>query len=189
MAGASSRIPKFRSAEYWAALEPIANELISTSANHPLPSAHSSARVLQQLSNRGFGYVSLFDLCAMLVLAAPRAPTLPDASAPGTALTADTEPEEAAPPAGSEAELARGPVTVSAHPTERHKEHLRNLEAAVAGALLISPSQPRARSVVQRALAARGNTVRDATAVYGIVCDLLAQQLSEGSLRPRTPSD
>jgi hypothetical protein len=86
-----------------------------------------------------------------------------------------TELTPTAPAVGPIAELKRGPVTVSAHPTDRHIQHLRELEAGVAEALLISPDHPKARSAVRRALMVRGHTAQDATAVYGIVCELIAR--------------
>ncbi|MFJ5951335.1 hypothetical protein [Streptomyces noursei] len=63
-------------------------------------------------------------------------------------------------------------MTVAARPTERHVQRLRELEDAVAEALLINPEQPQARDAARRALMAGGRTVRDAIAVYGIVCEL-----------------
>lgn len=182
MAGASSRIPPFRSAEYWAALETIADELITEPAGHAQRSPEGARRTLQRLSNQGFGHLSLFDLCTLLVLAVPRVPAeRPDEGAPHVAFPTSTEPAPLAPPAGSIAELKRGPVTIAAHSTERHVRHLRELEAAAAEALSISPTHPRARSTVRRALMARGSSIRDATTVYGIVCELIARRAHAAS--------
>lgn len=173
MAPAPSPISSFRTADYWAALEAIADDLI----NHTLHPTHRSSGTsgdargtLQRLSSRGFGPASLFDLCALLVLAAPRSPAEPsDSGDRAPAIPPPTEPT---------AELKRGPVTVTAHPTERHIQHLRALEEAVAEALLISPDHPRARGTVRRALKARGHTVQDATVVFGIVCELFDRSAS-----------
>ncbi|MEU3640921.1 hypothetical protein AB0H23_32445 [Streptomyces albogriseolus] len=173
MAAAFSPSSSFRTAEYWAALETIADDLINHTMPHAVRLSGDARGTLQRLSSRGFGPVSLFDLCALLVLAASRAPAehpcagnhAPENPPPGT-------PTTVAPHAAPITELKRGPVTVSAHPTERHFQHLRELEEAVAEALLISPEQPRARDAARRALMARGRTVQDATAVYGIVCEL-----------------
>lgn len=178
MAAPSSRIPPFRSAEYWAALGTIADEFINETTRHAQRSPDDACGTLQKLSNRGFGHLSLFDLCALLVLAVPRAPCeCPDAGARGAAILPATQPTPTTPPANAIAELKRGPVTVAAHPTERYVQHLRELEAGVAEALSISPEHPRARSTVRRALMARGNSIRDATAVYGIVCELMPRSL------------
>ncbi|MGW6145799.1 hypothetical protein ACWFR4_48715, partial [Streptomyces sp. NPDC055140] len=73
--------------------------------------------------------------------------------------------------------LKRGPVTVARHPTERHVQRLRELETAVAEALLVSREHPGARGAVRRALMA-GRSVQDATAVYGIVCELFEPPVS-----------
>ncbi|MGW6145803.1 hypothetical protein ACWFR4_48735, partial [Streptomyces sp. NPDC055140] len=74
MAAAPSRRSSFRTAEYWAALEVIADDLINQAASHtPHPSGDARG-TLQRLSSRGFGPVSLFDLCALLILAAPGSP-------------------------------------------------------------------------------------------------------------------
>lgn len=181
MAGASLRIPRFRSDEHWVTLQAIADELISTPASVPLCSPDEGGRrALQQLSSRGFGYAGLFDLCALLVLAAPREPALKGTACPDAAVSAAAEPGATAPPSSSLAILRRGPVMVSTHPTERHVEHLRALETAVAEALLISPERPSARSAVRRALMARGSTAHDATTVYGIVCELIFARPSDG---------
>ncbi|MFI6283081.1 hypothetical protein [Streptomyces sp. NPDC050988] len=175
MSAASSRRPSFRTAEYWAALEAIAGDLINETAPHTQRLPVDARRTLQRLSSRGFGPLSLFDLCALLVLATPRASAAsPDAGARVPSMPLPTEPMATAPAAGPIAELKRGPVTVAAHPTERHIQHLRELEEGVAEARLISSEHPRARSAVRRALMARGRTVQDATAVYGIVCELIA---------------
>ncbi|MFE1781080.1 hypothetical protein ACFW9F_00430 [Streptomyces sp. NPDC059506] len=172
MAPVSSPKPSFRTAEYWAALEAIANDLINHTLHHIYGSADDSGDALgtlQRLSSRGFGPVSLFDLCALLILAAPRSPVEPSGAGDRAKTISPTKPVA---PAASIAELKRGPVTVAAHPTERHVQHLRELEQAVAEALLINPDHPRARGAVRRALMARGRTVQDAAAVYGIVCEL-----------------
>lgn len=175
MSAASSRRPLFRTSEYWAALEAIADDLINEIEPHTQRPLRDGPGALQRLSSCGFGPLSLFDLCALLVLATPRSPAEPpkvDARVPAT--PPPTEPTPTAPATGPVAELKRGPVTVAAHPTERHIQHVRDLEACVAEALLISPEHPRARSTVRRALMARGRTVRDATAIYGIVCEQFA---------------
>lgn len=154
-------------------LETITDDLISHPVCHTPCSSEASGDVrgtLQRLSSRGFGPVSLFDLCALLILAAPRSPAKPSGVGDHTKTIWPTEP--VAPAAASMAELKRGPVTVAAHPTECHVQHLRELEEAVAEALLISPDHPRARGAVCRTLMARGRTVHDAAAVYGIVCEL-----------------
>ncbi|MET8816126.1 hypothetical protein ABZW47_29505 [Streptomyces sp. NPDC004549] len=177
MAGASSRIPPFRSVEYWAALETIADEFLTETAGHAQPSPDGARRTLKMLSSQGFGHLSLFDLCALLLLAVPRVPAerLVE-GAPDVAFPVVPEPAPLAPSAGSTADLKRGPVTIAVHATERHVQHLRELEAAAAEALLISPTHPRARSTVRRALMARGSSIRDATAVYGIVCELIVRR-------------
>jgi hypothetical protein len=179
MAAAPSRRSSFRTAEYWAAIEVIADDLINHTAPHtPRPSGDARG-TLQRLSSRGFSPVSLFDLCALLVLAAPCSPAEPsgpDDRAP--AILPPTESTPTAPAAAPIAELKRGPVTVVAHPAERHVQHLRELEEAVAEALSVSPEHPRARDAVRRALMARGRTVQDATAVYGIVCELFERPAS-----------
>ncbi|MEU3872682.1 MULTISPECIES: hypothetical protein [Streptomyces] len=179
MAAAPSPRPSFRSAAYWAELKAIADDLI----NHTTPGSPQTfgegRGALQRLSNRGFGPASLFDLCTLLVLAAPR----PPADAPPTGESdpvtplPPTTPASSARPAAT-AELTRGPVTVAARPTERRLQHLRALEGAVAEALSISPEQPRARDAARRALMARGRTVQDATAVYGIICELFGHAAS-----------
>lgn len=170
MAAAFSPRSSFRTAAYWAALEAIAGDLINHTAPHSAQASGGTRNALQRLSNRGFGPVSLFDLCALLVLAAPR----PPAGAPDTGERAPVTPPPSASPAATE-ELIRGPVTVAVRPTERHLQHLQELEGAVAEALLISPAQPRARDAARRALMARGRTVQDATAVYGIVCEHMSR--------------
>ncbi|MCX4826865.1 hypothetical protein OG883_45340 [Streptomyces sp. NBC_01142] len=178
MAGAPSRRSSFRTAEYWAAIEVIADDLINHTAPHtPRPSGDARG-TLQRLSSRGFGPVSLFDLCALLVLAAPRSPAVLSGPGDRTPAIPPPEPTPTAPAAAPIAELKRGPVTVAAHPTERHIQHLRELEEAVAEALLVSPEHPRARGAVRRALMAGGRTVQDATAVYGIVCELFERPAS-----------
>ncbi|MFD8897585.1 hypothetical protein [Streptomyces ardesiacus] len=180
MAPASSPSSSFRTADYWAALEAIADDLINYKLHHaPRPSGTSGdARgTLQRFSSRGFGRASLFDLCALLVLAAPRSPVEPsDAGDRAPAIPPPTESTAQA--AAAITELKRGPVTVAAHLTERHIQHLRALEEAVAEALLISPDHPRARGSVRRALMARGHTVQDATVVFGIVCELFDRSAS-----------
>ncbi|RNG30446.1 hypothetical protein [Streptomyces botrytidirepellens] len=167
----SSRRSSFRTAEYWAAIEAIADDLI----NETMPSRDARG-TLQRLSNRGFGPASLFDLCTLLALAAPRPPAEP--TGPGDRAPAMEPPAEESPAAlaaAPVAELKRGPVTVAAHPTAHQLQHLRELEASVAEALLISPEHPRVRDAVRRALMARGSTVHDATVVYGIVCELFTR--------------
>jgi hypothetical protein len=180
MTAASSPNSSFQTAEYWAALEAIADDLINHTL-HPTPRSSEASRdargALQRLSSRGFGPVSLFDLCALLVLSAPRSPAEPSGAgdcAPAT--PAPTEPTARA--AAPIAELKRGPVTVATHPTKRHIQHVRALETSVAEALLISPDHPRARGAVRRALMARGRTVQDATVVFGIVCELFDRAAS-----------
>ncbi|MCX4681444.1 hypothetical protein OG413_40310 [Streptomyces sp. NBC_01433] len=179
MAAASSRRPSFRTAEYWAAIEAMADDLIYHTASRN-PHASGNARgTLQRLSNCGFGPTSLFDLCTLLVLAAPRSPAEPcgpGGRAPATA--SPTEPTPGVPTAAPIAELKRGPVTVTTHATKRHVQHLRELEGAVAEALLVSPEHPRARDAVRRALMTGGRAVQDATAVYGIVCELFERTAS-----------
>lgn len=185
MAGASLRIPRFRSDEHWVTLQAIADELISTPASALLRSPDEGGRrALQQLSSRGFGYAGLFDLCALLVLAVHREPAFMGTAGTDAALPTAAEQGATAPPASSFATLSRGPVTVSAQPTEHHVEYLRDLEAAVADALLIRPERPGARSAVRRALMARGSTVRDATTVYGIVCQLICKRPSDDRALP-----
>ncbi|MYS33633.1 hypothetical protein K388_05975 [Streptomyces sp. KhCrAH-43] len=170
MAAASLPRSSFRTAEYWAALEAVADGLINHAADDAARRSWDAPGTLRRLSSRGFGPVSLFDLCALLVLAAPRLatePAVPAAGAPGV------PPHVAPPPVTAPiAEVKRGPVTVAAHPTDRNVKHLQELEDAVAEALLVDPQHPRARDAARRALMARGRTVQDATAVYGIVCEL-----------------
>ncbi|WP_440580950.1 hypothetical protein [Streptomyces sp. PT19] len=168
MAAASSLRSSFRTPAYWAALEVIADDLINHGADDASRSSWDAAGTLRRLSGGGFGPVSLFDLCALLVLAAPR---------PAVAVSADTAlgvPSHASPPAGTATitALKRGPVTVATHPTDRLVQHLQELESAVAEALLVDSACPGARDVVRRALVARGRTAQDAVAVYGIVCEL-----------------
>lgn len=169
MAAAPSPRSSFRTAEYWTALEAIADDLINHAVDGTARRAWDAPGTLRKLSGRGFGPVSLFDLCALLVLAAPRPatqPAVPAAGAPGT-------PPHVAPPVTAPiTELKRGPVTVAAHPTNRNVQHLQELEDAVAEALLVDPQHPRSRDAARRALMSRGRTVQDATAVYGIVCEL-----------------
>ncbi|MFH0246089.1 hypothetical protein ACGRHY_27570 [Streptomyces sp. HK10] len=170
MAASSSPRSSFRTAEYWTALEAIADDLINHAVDDAARRSWDAPATLQRLSGRGFGPVSLFDLCALLVLAAPRPavePAFSAAGAPGVA-------PHVAPPPGTApiTELKRGPVTVTAHPTDRHVQHLQELEGAVAEARLVDPKHPKARDATRRALMARGRTVQDATAVYGIVCEL-----------------
>ncbi|MFF8617900.1 hypothetical protein [Streptomyces sp. NPDC015350] len=180
MAASSSRSSFFRTAEYWAAIEAIADNLIHASEPHARRvNSRDACRVLQMLSSRGFGPMSLFDLCALLILAVPRSPAEPAST--GTRSPAMAPPTGAAPTAltaEAVAELKRGPVTVAAYPTERQIQHLEELEGDVAKALLISPEHPRARTAVRRALMARGRTARDAIAIYGIVCALIARDTS-----------
>lgn len=175
MPAASSRIPLFRSAEYWAALEAIADELVDETVAHPQSPPVGARGALKRLSSRGFGHLSLFDLCCLLVLAAPRAPESPDAGVPVPETLPPTKLTPASASADPIAELKRGPVTMATHPTERHRQHLRDLEAAVAEAWSVRREHPRARSAVRRALMARGSTIHDATAVYGIVCELITR--------------
>ncbi|MFJ9580706.1 hypothetical protein ACIRQF_30490 [Streptomyces sp. NPDC101191] len=174
MAAAQSRRPPFRTAAYWAALEAIADDFVNMAVPRAQPRTGDAGGALKSLSSRGFGPLSLFDLSAVLVLAEPRPVAEPaDASPRLPAMLSPAEPT--APDANPVTEIKRGPVTVAAHPTQRHMEHLRELEASVAEAFLISPDHPRARSAVRRALMARGSTVQDATVVYGIVCELLGR--------------
>lgn len=171
MVAASSSRSSFRTAEYWAALEAIADDLISHAVDDTARRSWDAPGTLQRLSGRGFGAVSLFDLCALLVLAAPRPAVEPAGSAAGAA---GVPPNVAPPPVTAlTTELRRGPVTVTAHPTGRHVQHLQDLEDAVAEARSVDPEHPRARDAARRALMARGRTVQDAIAVYGIVCELL----------------
>ncbi|MFD7954283.1 hypothetical protein ACFV4X_12380 [Streptomyces ardesiacus] len=170
MAAASTHRSSFRTAEYWAALEAIADDLVNHAVDESARRSWDAPGTLQRLSGRGFGPVSLFDLCALLVLAAPRPAVEPAVSAAG----APGVPPHVSPPLVTApiTELKRGPVTVTAHPTGRHVQHLQELEDAVAEALLVGPAHPNARDAARRALMSRGRTVQDATAVYGIVCEL-----------------
>ncbi|MGW3387371.1 hypothetical protein [Streptomyces cinereoruber] len=170
MAAASSPRSSFRTTEYWVALEAMADDLINHGEDDTARRSWDAPSTLQRLSSRGFGPVSLFDLCALLVLAAPRPAIEPAASA----ADAPGVPPRPAPSRVTApiTELKRGPVTVATHPTDRHVQHLQELENAVAEARLVDPKHPKARDAARRALMARGRTVRDATAVYGIVCEL-----------------
>ncbi|MGC5264071.1 hypothetical protein ACPXCO_23935 [Streptomyces cyaneofuscatus] len=182
MAAAPSRRSSFRTAEYWAVLEAIADDLISHTTSH-LPGTPGDARgALQRLSSRGFGPVSLFDLCALLLLASPRSSSA-ELSGPGgreRSIPPPIGPVPAVPASAAApiAELKRGPVTVAAHPTEFHVRHLQELEGAVAEALLVDSGHPRARDAVRRALMIGGRSVQDAIAVYGIVCELIERPAS-----------
>jgi hypothetical protein len=174
---AASPMPRlsFRTAEYWATLSVIADSLINKTERHTPHPPRNAADALRKLSSLGFGTLSLFDLCALLLLAVPRPPAEPCSSGDHVPRSPPPiEPKQTAPASGPVTELKRGPVTVAAHPTERHVQHLRELEAAVVEALLISPQHLRARSAVRRALMARGSTVHDAMAIYGIVCETIA---------------
>ncbi|MFH8257643.1 hypothetical protein [Streptomyces roseolus] len=171
MAAASSPRSSFRTAEYWAALAAIADDLINHAEGYTGRRSWDAAGTLQRLSSRGFGPVSLFDLCALLVLAVPRPtvqPVVPAAGAPGV------PPRDAPPPVSAPITvLKRGPVMVTAHPTDRHIGYLQELKNAVAAAQSVDPKHPRARDAARRALMARGQRVQDAIAIYGIVCELL----------------
>ncbi|MGZ2358469.1 hypothetical protein LRE75_17495 [Streptomyces sp. 372A] len=158
MAATSSPRSSFRTITYWAALEAIADDLINHTVDDTARPSWDASDTLRRLSGRGFGALSLFDLCALLVLAVPR-----------TAI----EPAVSPPPATASTQLRRGPVTVTTHATDSHAQHLQELEGAVAEALLIDPGAPSARDAARRALMARGRSVRDAITVYGIVCQFL----------------
>lgn len=181
MATAPSPRSSFRNPAYWAALETIADDLINRTVPLTTRPCEDARVTLQRVSSQGFGSMSLFDLCALLVLAAPRTPAeppdvgnhIPETPLPST-------PTRIAPPAAPITELRRGPVTVAARPTACHVQHLRELEEAVAEALRVNPEQPRARDAARRALMARGRTVQDAIAIYGIVCELF----SDSATRP-----
>ncbi|MER5617716.1 hypothetical protein [Streptomyces sp. NPDC002215] len=175
MAAAPSPRLRFRTAEYWENLGVIADSLINESERHTPHPYGNAAGALRKLSSQGFGALSLFDLCTLLLLAAPRPPAeLCGSGDHGPRRPQPVEPKQTALVSGPVTELTRGPVTVAAHPTARHVQHLRELEAAVAEAMQISPQHPRARSAVRRALMARGSTVHDATAIYGMVCETIA---------------
>lgn len=169
MPATSSRRPPLRTPAYWAALEDLADDLVDVSESRDQRPRSDARATLQRLVSYGYGPVSLFDLCAVLVLTITRAP----AASPGAAVRTPPSAGMDAKPIG---ELTRGPVTMALHPTERHLQWVRELEACVAEALLISPEHPRARSAVRRALMVRGNTVKEATAVYGIVCELISRE-------------
>ncbi|MGW6202191.1 hypothetical protein ACWF9B_00840 [Streptomyces sp. NPDC055089] len=189
MAAAQTRRSSFRTAEYWAVVEAIADDLIGETASRTSHPFRDAAGALRKLSSRGFGPASLFDLCALLLLAAPPSP----AKLSGTGDRDPAIPRPGTPmPASPNVVLRRGPVVVVAHPTKRHVQHLRELEAAVAEALLVSSEHPRARDAVRRALMAGGRSVQDATVVYGIVCELLvpsALSPARENSQPLTPSE
>lgn len=166
MAAGSSRRPPLRTPAYWAVLEDLADDLIDVNVSRNQRPRSDARATLQKLVSYGYGPVSLFDLCALLILTITRVP----ATSPNAAVRTQPSTGMDAEPTG---ELTRGPVTVALHPTETHLQRVRQLEACVAEALLISSEHPRARNAVRRALMARGNTVKEATAVYGIVCELI----------------
>ncbi|MGW3928686.1 hypothetical protein ACWECC_11350 [Streptomyces microflavus] len=120
--------------------------------------------------------MSLFDLCALLLLASPAELSGPGGREPS--IPPPIGPEPAEPAAAPIAELKRGPVTVAVHPTEFRVRHLQELDGAVAEALLVDPGLPRARDAVRRALMTGGRSVQDAITVYGIVCELIERPAS-----------
>lgn len=140
--------------------------------------------VLRRLSSLGYGYVSLFDLAALMILAIHGLPEPPGGafekdpaqSTPGTSTLRET-------PGPPGQDLKSGPFTVTTQPSGSQLHHLEELRAAVYEAARVHPGDRHARSAVRRSLMARGSGVRDAIAVVGLVCELIERPPDNHALR------
>lgn len=183
--------PAFRTRAYWEALEDIADDFVDVGATQHHRPGKDAGATLKRLLSYGYGPASLFDLCTLLLLALARAAQHPSGAGRPDPIKIlpirNTEPSAsgAASPVAAQ-DLKRGPVTVATHPTERQIQRVRELEAAVAEALQIAPDHPRARSTARRTLMTQGATARDATTIYGIVCELVTTFTSHTDDVPTT---
>ncbi|MEU4080411.1 hypothetical protein [Streptomyces venezuelae] len=185
----SSAGPVAGTPAYWSVLEREADDFSRTRATNA-PGNWSDVQRLVMLL-RPYGPSGLLDLCALLVLrAVDRCPTelrddqgRPDLSklikGKSDALTTIDAASSA------NARLHRGAVTADdLTSAEEQVERINGLAPVVAAALQTRTGHAKARRNVRRALSEQGDGAREATAIFGILSDVI-ESVGRGATRSK----
>lgn len=174
----SSAGPVAGTPAYWSMLEREADDFSRTRATNP-PGDWSDAQRLMTLL-RPYGMAGLLDLCTLLVLRAVDccpAGLRDDQGRPDLSKIIKGESDalttiDAA--SSANARLHRGAVTADdLTSAEEQIERINGLESVVAAALQTRAGHPKARRNVRRALSEQGEGAREATAIFGILSEVM----------------
>ncbi|OEJ22950.1 hypothetical protein AR457_37705 [Streptomyces agglomeratus] len=175
MAGAVR--PAVGSNAYWTVLQEIADDLVCAGRDPDDTSRSIKTAALIRLLNIGYGPRAVFDLCAVVALLVGRtwpdhgrdAQGKPDLTAFLTSAAASADSATS----GAPRAIRNAPFAMTERPTRQHGQRAHELKRAVVEAVQVDPEHPNPRGAARHALAAHGQSVREATGIYGAICELL----------------